>query len=81
MAQCVYEDSAYIFGGQGSFNGQILSSCEKFDLVEQKWKPLKNLSRQRTKAKTMVHKDQIFIWGGCDSLQNLTQIEMYFFIK
>lgn len=30
------------------------------------------MSRERTKAKTMVHKDKVFIWGGCDSLQNLT---------
>lgn len=33
MAQCVYGESAYIFGGRGSFNGEILSSCERFDLV------------------------------------------------
>lgn len=45
MAQCVYGENAYIFGGRGSFNGEILSSCERFDLVEEKWKPIKNLSR------------------------------------
>lgn len=34
MAQCIYEDNAYIFGGRSSVNGEILSTCEKFDLVE-----------------------------------------------
>lgn len=45
MAHCAYKDNAYIFGGRSSYNGEIISSCEKFDLTEEKWKPLKNLSR------------------------------------
>jgi hypothetical protein len=72
MASCVFGDAVYVFGGRSGFNGEILAGCEKFDLGEEKWKPLKNLSRERTKAKTLVFRDQILIWGGCDSLQNLT---------
>lgn len=45
MAHCIYGDNAYIFGGRSGFNGEILACCERFDLLEEKWKPLKNLSR------------------------------------
>lgn len=45
MASCVYGDVVYVFGGRSGFNGEILASCEKFDLGEEKWKKLKNLSR------------------------------------
>jgi hypothetical protein len=72
MACCVYGDVVYVFGGRSGFNGEILVSCGKFDLGEEKWKQIKNLSRERAKGKTLIVKEQILIWGGCDSLQNLT---------
>ena len=56
MGSAVYKDCVYVFGGRNGFNGEILSVCEKFDLSEEKWKPLKNLSRERAKAKTLVLK-------------------------
>ena len=50
MACCVYGDAVYVFGGRSGFNGEILVSCEKFDLGEEKWKKMKNLSRERAKG-------------------------------
>jgi hypothetical protein len=44
----------YVFGGRSGFNGEVLSVCEKFDLTAEKWTPLKSLSRERRKGKTLV---------------------------
>lgn len=46
-------------------------------MEEEKWIELPNLANERANAKAIPIGDKIFIIGGCDTLQNISQIDMY----
>jgi hypothetical protein len=74
MTGVTFEDGVYLFGGRMGKDGEVVATVERFDLGQEKWGKVKRMTRERARAKSLVINQQIFIWGGCDSLQNINEI-------
>ena len=66
----------YVFGGRND-HGDIIGECEKYSLEGEEWVQLPKMPSERMGAQAVLIKDKILLVGGCDSLQNVTNIDMY----
>ena len=78
FAACSCGNFVYIFGGRNSKEGDCLSTCEKYNLVEDKWTQLPNMPHDRAQAKAVLTPDEkrIIIVGGTSFLQTVNEIDM-----
>ena len=71
-----HKGQVYIISGKNDLNG-ISSCCERLDLASKTWYTLSNNVLGRTCAAGVVHKERIFIIGGCKN----NSIEKYSLAK
>jgi len=71
-------NSIYVFGGK-SYNNKVLSSVERFDLIEGYWDTtfVPNFKFPRYNATAVVFDDKIYLMGGHDGEKSLKVVEMY----
>ena len=59
------DSGCFVFGGV--IDEQRLSSCERFDWEEQKWRPKGQMKERRAYLGCTVFQDFIILCGGCDN--------------
>jgi N-acetylneuraminic acid mutarotase len=76
FAICANSKFVYIFGGKNE-NEEILNECEKYSFEEEKWIKMPNLPCERMGAKALMIGTKVLLFGGHDTLQNISSIDMY----
>ena len=71
-----YNSQIYVLSGKNNVNG-ISTCCERLDLASRNWQTLRNNIIGRTCAAGVVHKEKIFIIGGCKN----NSVEKYSIVK